>query len=275
VSHIISLGAGVQSSTMALMASRGEILPMPVCAIFADTQAEPKSVYRWLDWLEKQLPFPVHRITKGNLTEALLNPRQRRDGKGVWLDVNIPAYTRHKQDESLGITPRECTYKYKVEILDRECRRVGKIKKGQKTVGVIMWMGISLDEVHRMKTPRHPWHALRYPLVDLRMRRGDCLAWMRRNQYPEPPRSACVYCPYRSNAQWRKMRDEEPAEFAEAVRVDKEFRRIKRQVFGSNSVPFLHNSRVPLDEVDFSTDVDRGQMELEGFGNDCTGMCGV
>jgi 3'-phosphoadenosine 5'-phosphosulfate sulfotransferase (PAPS reductase)/FAD synthetase len=59
----LSLGAGVQSSTLALMAARGEIGPMPKAAIFADTQAEPESVYRWLDWLEKQLPFPVHRVT--------------------------------------------------------------------------------------------------------------------------------------------------------------------------------------------------------------------
>ena len=61
--HIISLGAGVQSSTMALMAAAGEITPMPTCAIFADTQDEPASVYKWLDWLEPKLPFPslIHR----------------------------------------------------------------------------------------------------------------------------------------------------------------------------------------------------------------------
>ncbi len=40
VVHTISLGAGVQSSTMALMAAAGEITPMPAAAIFADTQAE-------------------------------------------------------------------------------------------------------------------------------------------------------------------------------------------------------------------------------------------
>jgi len=33
--NIISLGAGVQSSTMALMAAHGEITPMPDCAIRA------------------------------------------------------------------------------------------------------------------------------------------------------------------------------------------------------------------------------------------------
>jgi 3'-phosphoadenosine 5'-phosphosulfate sulfotransferase (PAPS reductase)/FAD synthetase len=47
---IISLGAGVQSSTMALMAAKGE-LPRPDCAIFADTGYEPKSIYLYLDYL--------------------------------------------------------------------------------------------------------------------------------------------------------------------------------------------------------------------------------
>ena len=51
--HVLSLGAGVQSSTLALMAAAGEVTPMPDAAIFADTQAEPAGVYRWLDWLEK------------------------------------------------------------------------------------------------------------------------------------------------------------------------------------------------------------------------------
>jgi hypothetical protein len=69
--HIISLGAGVQSTTMALMAAHGEITPLPHCAIFADTGAEPLGVYRDLDWLERQLPFPVHRVSGGNLRPRL------------------------------------------------------------------------------------------------------------------------------------------------------------------------------------------------------------
>ena len=39
--HILSLGAGVQSSTMALMSARGD-LPKPDAAIFADTGHEPR-----------------------------------------------------------------------------------------------------------------------------------------------------------------------------------------------------------------------------------------
>ena len=43
--HILSLGAGVQSSALALMFAKGELTPMPAGAIFADTGAEPKYVY--------------------------------------------------------------------------------------------------------------------------------------------------------------------------------------------------------------------------------------
>ena len=44
-------------------------------------------------------------------------------------------------------------------------------------------------------------------------------------------------------------------------------------------VPFLHPSLVPLDQVDFRTDIERGQLSLwldeQSFGNECEGMCGV
>jgi len=47
--RVLSLGAGVQSTTMALMAAHGEIMSMPNCAIFADTGWEPKAVYEHLE----------------------------------------------------------------------------------------------------------------------------------------------------------------------------------------------------------------------------------
>ena len=79
--NFINLGAGVQSSCMALMAARGELGPMPDAAIFADTQAEPDSVYKWLKFLEKELPFPVHKVTLGSLTKESLDKKIGKDGK--------------------------------------------------------------------------------------------------------------------------------------------------------------------------------------------------
>jgi len=248
--HVISLGAGVQSSTMALMDAHREIEPMPTAAIFADTQAEPASVYKWLEWLEHRLPFPVQRVSRGNLTKSALTLVKRKDGLGYWANADIPAFTLNA-DGSSGMIPRQCTYKFKVEVIDRAVRKLASVKRGQTTLAAVQWIGISLDEAHRMKSPRHPWANFRYPLVDLRMKRHDCLRWIERHGYPTSPRSACVYCPYHSDGEWRHMRDHEPEACAEAVRVDKELRKVRSKIYKINSVPYLHNSRVPLDQVDF------------------------
>ncbi len=142
--HILSLGAGVQSSTMALMAAHGEITPMPKCAIFADTQAEPPSVYRWLDWLEKQLPFPVRRVTSGNLREQSCEVRTSKKTGAKYLRVMIPAFTLNK-DGSRGMFRRTCTDKAKLTPLRKAIKEIANGDSVEK------WIGISRDEVHRMK----------------------------------------------------------------------------------------------------------------------------
>ena len=69
--RIVSLGAGVQSSVMALMAERGEITPKPDCAVFADTQSEPDEVYTHLEWLSTQLSYPIYQTSAGDLRKSI------------------------------------------------------------------------------------------------------------------------------------------------------------------------------------------------------------
>ncbi len=92
--HLLSLGAGVQSTTMALMAAHGEITPMPSAAIFADTQGEPAAVYEHLKWLMSPnvLPFPVHVVTAGNLWASATRVRTRRDGGATYVATGIPVF---------------------------------------------------------------------------------------------------------------------------------------------------------------------------------------
>jgi hypothetical protein len=121
--HLISLGAGVQSSTMALMAAVGEITPMPTAAIFADTQAEPASVYKWLDWLETQLPFPVYRVTKGSLSVDAL--KTRVSAKGITYGViQIPFFTLNDLGETGKIGGRKCTSAYKIIPIVAQARQI-------------------------------------------------------------------------------------------------------------------------------------------------------
>lgn len=272
--NVISLGAGVQSSTMALMASRGELLDIKVdFAIFADTQDESKKVYEWLDWLEKQLRFPVHRVTKGKLSDRSLEMRVTNDGRR-FSKTDIPLYTL-SADGSKGMIPfRSCTADFKIKPILKELRSRCGIKRGQKVATVTSLIGISYDEQQRMKDSRDAWVVNRWPLVEMKMRRYDCLEWMRRNGFPEPPRSSCVYCPFHRNAEWRRLQTEEPEDFARAVKFERELQTAKKNSEKFHSTPFLHKDCKPLDEIDFRSDVERGQGLLD-FQDECDGMCGV
>lgn len=268
----LSLGAGVQSSTLALMAAAGEVGPMPKGAIFADTQAEPASVYKWLDWLEKQLPFPVYRVTKGSLTEDSIRIHKRTRRDGVRVQGLIPAFVLKKNGET-GILGRSCTADYKVQQIMRKLRKLESVSRGEKNIRLVQWIGISSDEATRMKPSRDAWYAIRWPLIELGMSRHHCLDWMKKRGFPVPPRSACIYCPFHSDAEWRRLRDKEPEEFTKAVIFERDLQKAHAVDDCRKGVPFLHSSAIPLDKVDFSTDEDHGQQML--FQNECEGMCGI
>ncbi len=274
--HLISLGAGVQSSTMALMAACGELTPMPTAAIFADTQAEPQEVYDWLDWLESQLPFPVYRVTKGNIAVDSLRYNRSRVTGLTHSAVNIPLWTKTGDDiGQIGL--RNCTREYKIKPIMRKSREIAGIRRGQKTVGVIQWIGISLDEITRMRNSREPWVENRYALVEAGMTRHDCERWMRARGL-KPPRSACWLCPYLTNKERRNQRDNQPAAFGNAVAYERDAQAAKvasETVAKVASIPYLHRSCIPLNMVDLSTPEERGQEVLFGFDNECEGMCGV
>lgn len=253
---------------MSLMAAVGEITPMPTAAIFADTQAEPKSVYTWLDWLEKQLPFPVIRVCKGSLEKNSLSTKWSSKNKKVTLQ-SIPAFLKNT-DGSLSLLPRQCTRDFKIDPITK---RVNQFRREHGNTQAILWIGISIDEIYRLKEHRNaPRICNRHPLVNLRFDREDCKRWMAKHNFPEPPRSACFFCPYHNNAEWRRLRDDEPAEFSKAIRYELD---LKKALSASTVIaePFLHRSLVPLDQVDFSTEEERGQLNL--FQNECEGLCGV
>lgn len=263
--RIVSLGAGVQSTTMVLMAAHGEITPMPDCAIFADTQSEPKAVYQHLDWLETQLPFPVYRVTVGSLRDHIIGATEGKNR----MDARPPFYTR-----SGGMLRRQCTHDFKITPIRRKVRELLGLKRGQrapKTLAVSQWLGISTDEAARMKPSQDAYVRHEWPLIAKDMSRGHCLVKLANEGLPRPPKSACTFCPYHSDAMWRDMKENDPESFADAVTVDTAIR---------NAVPgqrnseewFVHRSRTPLAEVDFDCSDDR-QTSL--FDDECSGVCGV
>lgn len=259
---------------MALMAARGEIGPMPDAAIFADTGWEPQAVYDHLAWMMSPgvLPFPVHIVSAGNIRDGLVAGGQ---GKR-W--ASIPAFTAGG-----GLLRRQCTKDYKLVPLRRKVRElVGLVRKRSPAQPVVeQWIGISLDEAMRAKPYREAWVVNRFPLLEGKISRADCLAWMSKNGYPTPPKSACIGCPFHSDEMWSELKERSPAEFADAVEVDRSIRTGYRNM---REELFLHRSLVPLDQVDFSPKPVRVKAaarelppspQLDMFINECEGMCGV
>ena len=258
--RVLSLGAGVQSTTLALMAAAGEIGPMPDAAIFADTGWEPKAVYEHLERLTAALPFPVYIVSAGDLRKDLIaatNSTGQRFAAVPWF-MRLP-----NGDEAMG--RRQCTAEYKLRPIQRKIVEMmdGKRPKG----GAEVWVGISTDESIRMKPSRVQYITNRWPLIERRMNRNDCKKWMERAGW-SAPKSSCIGCPFHSNEQWRDL---SPEEFADAVEVDRAIRDVSHR--GIRGQQFMHRSLKPLEEVDLRSDAELGQGDL--FGNDCEGMCGV
>lgn len=258
---VISLGAGVQSSTLLLMSCIGEIEKAD-CAIFADTGCEPQGVYAHLDWLEEQASaygIPVHRVSAGSLEDDVY---AHLDGQKDRV-ASIPFFLKGPDSDLEGMSRRQCTNDYKIAPIRRKIRTL--MDKGEE---VEMWIGISTDEIQRMKDSNVKYITHRWPLIEKRMSRSDCLEWYRGKGFRQPAKSACVFCPYRKNPEWQRMKEDEPEAFASAVEFDKRIRKMPK----INHECFLHRSLKPLDEIDFNEA--EGQFDF-GFDNECEGMCGL
>lgn len=266
--HIISLGAGVQSSTMLLMAIHGEITPKPELAIFADTR-EPKNVYAWLDYLQplaEASGITVKRVKRGDIYRDVMSAT--KDGH---LD-NPPFHVRDEHGE-MQMIRRKCTGYYKKAIIRKTVNQwVGGDVRNEK---VVQWFGISWDEIERMHTSDVKYIEHRYPLVELQMTRFDCLKWMSSHGYSQPPKSSCTFCPFHSDHHWLQLYENDPTSFAEAEMVDGH---IRNNVPGLRGQAYLHKSGQPLrmaiEAVKRAKDAQYTLFNMGDF-QECGGYCGV
>ncbi len=240
------------------------------------------------------LPFPVHIVSAGNIREQLIAAGQGNRWASIPAfaktvtpaGADVPVFDENDEGElieiatrrttsetvSIGMIRRQCTTDYKIVPIRRKVRELADLtrKRSPSFPVVECWIGISTDEIVRAKPSFEAWQIKRFPLIEKRMSRRDCLAWLRRHDYPDPPKSACIGCPFHSNAMWRSMRERDAEAWEDAVEVDRALRIGLRSIRGE---VYLHRSCVPLDDVDLSTATDRGQLDL--WPNECEGMCGI
>ena len=227
----ISLGWGVQSWTLAAMVALGELPPVDL-AIHADTTHEAAGTYahaeKWTPWLEER-GVKVVTVMADN-TEVV------REWSGS-RSVTIPAFTLDASGSN-GQVNRQCTGHWKI-IPIRRCLR--QLLPNPKPGAVECWQGISLDEWSRMRDSDVKYIINRYPLVERRLTRRDCVSWLMAHGLDVPPKSACVFCPYHSLGHWKAMKAEGGRDWDWAEAVDSAVRDQR-----PNHQCFIHPARKPL-----------------------------
>lgn len=261
--HIISLGGGVQSTAMLLMACHDELTPKPMCAIFSDTGWERQQTYDTVKFLEayaEGFGIPVYTVSNGNIREDTLNPNKR--------SPSMPFFINTEKGKK-AMLRRQCTADYKIRPIRKKIREL--LPNSSHKNPVQMWIGISLDEVQRMKPSDVKWLPNKYPLIEKRLRRNDCVKWMRDNGFQTPVKSSCIGCPFHDATEWRSLNSDE---LADAIEFDNKVREIglthpsKKKKFADNRV-FLHRDCVPLSDLSFETNED--QQTLFGTEEDTCG----
>jgi hypothetical protein len=262
--HILSLGAGVQSTAVYLLAMEGEL--HLDAAIFADTGDEPEAVYRHLEWLKSLNGPEIIVRSRGRISEDLTTTVKGRFAQVPWYVKPL--------DGPIGQVRRHCSKEYKVEVIDRSIRRdVLGLKPSQripKSMDVHQYFGISLDEARRSVGIRNRCDKAHFPLIDRQWTRSDCQNFLKTRVPHEVPRSACVFCPFHSDREWIEIK-KNPEDWNLAVKTENALRnpdsRARRKISGGL---FAHRSCVPLEQIEF-----RNERQFNLFTLECEGMCGV
>jgi len=284
--RILSLGAGVQSSCLALMAQEGLTKHKPDYMIFADTGWEPKFVYEHVEYLKKAITIcPLITVERSNIREDLIraaNPIKgsNEEHKSFAGRVPNPPLFAAQPGGRVGMLYRQCTHDYKVIPIQKKIREILGVKprhRVKKGTVVEQWIGISTDEAMRMKHARLPWLTSRWPLIEMKMSRMDCLQWYRDiKKHPMPGKSSCIGCPYHHNDQWKNMQKNYPEDFEDACEVDD---KIRHGLKNTKAELFLHKSAKPLREINFLEPKKQaslfGETFDEEFADECEGLCGV
>ena len=278
--RVLNLGAGVQSTSIYLMMIDG-LLPKADMAIFADCGDEPKAVYEHLAFLQTLPGTPIEIVSAGNLGDNLssgVNSTGQRF-------VSIPSFMSNEDDgNNTGIGRRQCTSEYKIHPIESRIRVLAGGEKGKrlpKDVTVTQIFGLSFDKPKRVARVRGLYEGRKnwlaeFPLFDEFMTRADCESYLeQRLPGRKVPRSACVFCPYRSDEEWLYLKTTDPEGFARAVQVDYAIRNpASASTRGLNAKQYLHRSCQPLDLVQLNPKPPSKQTLMNWSNFDCEGMCG-
>jgi hypothetical protein len=274
----LSLGAGLQSSTIVEMIVEGELSPIDA-AIFADTGDEPQYVYDQVIYLRSRLAtvdIPLITAQRNHMIKDIYHAKKRSVALPLFTKqtTTITGFGRSASRPTIGRLQRQCTKDYKIEPIWKEIRRL-LLAKGMARqdnlsriypspgIEAEIWLGISMDEAERIKPNPVPHFHNRWPLIELRMTRNDCRQWLEDRGLPIAQKSSCIRCPFHDDAYYLEMQENRPDDWQTVVGWDHDLRNGRLHLSATaKGQLYQHRQCIPLDEVDLQPPADNGQMSF-------------
>ena len=223
--YVFSCGGGVQSTACLVLAAQGRIpyrtfifanvgdnAEDPRTLLYVKNVLKPYAFAQGIEWIDLQ--------------------KQRRDGQLVDLhddlyrpirSINIPVRMSNGAPGN-----RNCTVEFKIKPIAKWIRK--------NAPNCTLGKGISTDEPHRATPSREDdGYVSAYPLIELGISRSDCLRLVSEAGLPQPPKSSCWFCPYKTTDQWITMRRERPELFAKVAELELHLNQ-KRAEIGKDAV---------------------------------------
>jgi hypothetical protein len=291
---IVSYGGGVQSTGLLVLAAQGKIdyrtflfcnvgddSEHPATLAYVHDVAMPYAKEHGIELIE------LHKTRFGEpetLYQRLTRPGSRSIGIPVRMNSGAPGN-------------RACTADFKIKVVDKWLKENSQIRAmEQSKEGALLYaentehakkihrfyapdeiiaqvgIGISLDEFQRMKPNMDPdtmkWKENKFPLIEMRMDRQDCMNIIQDAGMPIPPKSSCFFCPFHTMGKWQDMRTNEPELFQKSVELETMMNE-RRKILGKDKVWFSGKLK-PLEKA--TTDLEQGSLFGEDVGCD-SGYC--
>lgn len=270
--RVFSYGGGVQSTAALVLAAQGKIKFKTFLFYNVGADSENPATLGYVrDYIESYAR--AHGITLIELQKTRIDGNtdtiyQRLTRPGS-RSIGIPV----RMNGSGAPGRRSCTADFKILVVDKWLR-----SQGAKKTGAQVGLGISLDEVERVKPNMDPdtvaWKENVFPLLDEVERpltRQDCMNIIEHAGLPIPPKSSCWFCPYHKISVWQEMRQSQPDLFWKSVELEK-FLNERRASLGMDPVWFTRLLK-PLDLA--TTDYDQRGLFDETFDACESGYCMV
>jgi len=242
---ILSCGAGMQSTALALMSCEKKMLmakmsrrnvqgqlslfsdepypevPIYDCIIFCNLGYEAPWVYRQVDFIRRacaraEIPFVV-------LDTHLYDDYISNFGKS--RVVSVPFWTIGEDGRKAKLR-RNCTIDKKILAIQKYVRwellgyAKGQHLKAEDIQGHEMHIGFSWEERRRMFDSYNPMFVNRFPLVDMGAERPDNYKYILEKWGLETRASACCICPFHQNYFFKFLKENHEEEYNAVVRLD-------------------------------------------------------